>query len=237
MPKDRYFTEQNLKKNKTISIEAKEAIHIKTIMRKNLGDIIELVNGKGYLAKAKILKTNTKNIEVHIEDVVFEKDKEQKIILIQAILKAHKLDLILEKCTELGVFEIWFFKSENSEDINFSNHRINRMNNILISAMKQCSRLYLPKIKFLNSVKELANLDNIYFGDVRQTALKYFNISKKEPKNVYFVIGPESGFTKEEIFYLENEIKATGVKLNENILKAETAAIAAIAIINHLLQP
>ncbi|NGX34916.1 MAG: Ribosomal RNA small subunit methyltransferase E [Candidatus Anoxychlamydiales bacterium] len=234
MPKDRYFIDQDLTKNLNLEIKDKEAHHIKTL-RKKESEHVEIINGKGFLAKAKIEKIDKKSIKIKITDIFFEKEKKQKLILAQALLKPNKLDFLLEKTVELGVDEIWFFKSKNSEKINLSKNRLNRMKSILIAAIKQSGRLYLPKIKFFESIKDIKNFDgNIYFGDTKKEAKRFLDIFIKNKKNNYFFIGPEMGFFKDEIFYLKNDLKALGIKLNNNILRAETAAISIIAIAAHL---
>jgi len=238
MPKDRYFLDQDLKKNSLLEIKDKEAHHIKTL-RKKEGELIEVINGKGKVAKAKIENIGKKSIKIRLIDIFFEKEKKQKIILVQAIIKPNKLDFLLEKTTELGVDEIWLFKSKNSEKLNFSKNRVDRMKFISIAAIKQSGRLYLPKIKILDSIKDIKNIaGNIYFGDVEKKAKRFFDVynskTKQNKENNYFFIGPEMGFFKDEISYLKNELKAVGIKLNQNILRAETASITAIAIAAHL---
>ncbi|NGX52081.1 MAG: Ribosomal RNA small subunit methyltransferase E [Candidatus Anoxychlamydiales bacterium] len=245
MPKDRYFIDQDLKKNSSLEIKDKEAHHIKTL-RKKTGEFVEVINGKGFLAKAKIENFDKKSIKIRVIDVFFEKEKKQKLILVQAFIKPNKLEFLLEKTTELGIDEIWLFKSKNSEKLNFSKNRLNRMKFILIAAIKQSGRLYLPKIKIFDSIKDIKNFDsnkNIYFGDVEKKAKRYVDVyknrtkqSNEDKKTSYFFIGPEMGFFLTEISYLKNNLQAIGVKINSNILRAETAAIAAISIAAHLLK-
>ncbi|NGX63406.1 MAG: Ribosomal RNA small subunit methyltransferase E [Candidatus Anoxychlamydiales bacterium] len=235
MPKDRYFSDQDLKNNASIQILDKEAHHMKIAMRKKPKDIVEIINGRGFLAKARIEKIKSKSVELKIERVSFEKEPIKKTYLACAFLKMHKLDLILEKCTELGCTNFWFYKSQNSEKLNISENRLDRMRSITIAAIKQCSRLYLPKIEIFSTIDEIKKIDgNIYFGDLEKGAVKYLDIFKKDKKSSCFFIGPEAGFSKEETKHLKSDLKAKGIKLNKNILRAESAAIAAIAIEAHL---
>jgi 16S rRNA (uracil1498-N3)-methyltransferase len=237
MPKDRYFVDQVLKKNENISIETKEAAHMNFIMRKKKNDIIEIINGKGFLAKAKILDFSKSGVFVIIEDLYFEEEKKQKIILVQSLIKQDRLELVLEKCSELGVNEIWLLTSKNSLKVNFSKNKLERLQNILIAATKQCGRLYLPRIKFLKSLEDLKNIEGqIFIGEINKNCPKLIDSLKKNNENIFFLIGPESGFDNEEIFYFENNLKPSFVKLNSNTLRSETAAISAITIISHVLQ-
>ncbi len=237
MPKDRYFTNQDLKKNECISIQDQEAMHMHIIMRKKKNDIVEIINGKGILAKAKILNISKNIVDLKIENFYFEKEKKQKIILIQSLIKPDRLELIFEKCTELGVNEFWLLAFKNTQKINFSKNRWDRAQNILISALKQSGRLYLPKIKLLNSLDDIKDIKGqIFFGETQKNCVKLIASFKKNDENIFFIIGPESGFTNEEINYFEKNLKASAVKLNDNILRSETASITAIAITFQLLQ-
>lgn len=234
MPKNRYFFNQNLKENEIIKISGPEASHMQIVMRKKEKEAVEIINGRGSLAEAQIKKISENTIELEIKNIFFEKEKKQKLILIQAIIKSDKIELILEKCTELGCDEFWFFYSKNSQKINFSKNKLDRFQNILIAATKQCGRLYLPKIKFINELTDLTNLKgHIYFGSLEKDSASLIEPNKKNDENIFFIIGPESGFSNEESSYLK-EKKAKGIRLNKNILRSETAAISAISIISNL---
>lgn len=237
MPENRYFTNQELKQNLSISLQGQEASHMSVIMRKKKNDTVEIINGKGFLSEAKILEISEKKATLKIEKIYFEKEKKQKIILVQSVIKPNKLELILEKCTELGVSEFWMFFSKHSQKMDFSENRIERFEKILISAIKQCGRLYLPKMKFLNTKEELKNAEGqLFLGSVAKESKKLIDSDIKNENNLFFIIGPESGFTEDEILFFEQSIKAMPIKLNENILRSETAAISSIAILSHLLQ-
>ncbi|NGX29174.1 MAG: Ribosomal RNA small subunit methyltransferase E [Candidatus Anoxychlamydiales bacterium] len=237
MPKDRYFTDQTLKKDTSLKLIDKEAHHLRTSMRKKEKDVVEIINGRGFLAKCIVEKIESKAATLHIEEVVFKEAKKQRIKLIQAFIKPPKIDLILEKCTELGCNDFWFFNSSASEKVDISKNRFERMNHLLIATLKQCGALYLPKIKIFKTMRDIKNLEGQkFFGSLDETEKKSMDIDKKTTENISFFIGPEIGFSKEEISYLKEVLKAKGIKLNSNILRAETAAIAAVAITSHFLQ-
>lgn len=237
MPKDRFYTNQDLKKDICISITAQEACHMYIIMRKRKDDEVEIINGKGFLAKAKILNISKNQANLKIENIYFEEEKKQKLILVQSIIKPDRLDLVFEKCAQLGADEFHLFPAINSRKTEFSKNRLDRTLNILIAAIKQCGRLYLPKIKILTSIKDFQTIKSrIFFGSTDKNCTKLIDALKKEDENIYFIIGPQKGFTDEETNFMENDLKALPVKLNENILRSETAAITAIAITSHLLE-
>lgn len=237
MPKDRYFIDQDLKKDTSIELFDKEAHHLRSSMRKKEKDVVEVINGRGFLAKCVVEKIESKTVTLRIEDIDFVEEKKQSLTLIQAFIKPPKIDLILEKCTELGCNNFWFFKSSTSEKVDISKNRLIRMQHILIAALKQCGALYLPKIKIFETMRDIKNLEGQkYFGDLDENPKGLIDIDKKTAENISFFIGPEKGFSKEELLYLKEVLKAKGIKLNKNILRAETAAIATVAITSHFLQ-
>lgn len=236
MPKDRYYIDKDLKQGEVISIHGQEAAHMFIIMRKKRNEKVEIINGKGFLAKATVIDASKNSVNLNIENLEFVKEKKQKIILIQSIIKPDRLELILEKCTELGLDEFWLFKAVNTSEIHFSKSKLDRFNNLIIAATKQCGRLYLPKIKIFKSMEDLKDIHGqVFFGHTLKNSQKLIDSYDKNNENIYFIIGPESGFTNNEVNYLENNLKALPVKLNENILRSETAAISAITIISHLI--
>lgn len=117
--------------------------HMIKVMRVRPGDTVELVDGKGTLSTAKLLN----NGELEIISTTFE-ERRPPCILAQALPKQNKLELIIEKATELGASEFWLFPGEQSERTALSDNHRRRLDQLLISAMKQCGTLYLPTIKF-----------------------------------------------------------------------------------------
>jgi 16S rRNA (uracil1498-N3)-methyltransferase len=232
MPVNRFFSKELKKDDEIIDLKDSEFHHLKNVIRIKENEEIELINGKGLLANAKAIKITKNHATLKILSSIFKEDKKYKTILVQAIIKPIKLDLIIEKVTEIGVDEIYLFYSKKSEKINFSKNRLIRLDNILISASKQCSRVYLPKLTIFKSLKDITFNGMIYYGSTKKDPLFKESFNKNERS--FFVIGPESGFEIEEIDYLK-KIKAFPVSINENILRSETAAIASICLLNHFL--
>ncbi len=226
MPHNRFYIDHEFTKNSSISLTGDEHHHIK-VMRAKKEDLVELVNGKGSLATAEILEIKKNETLLSIKSVILKKEDENKLVLVQSLIKPHRLEFVLEKSVELGISEFWIFSADYSEKQNISENKLNRMNLILISAMKQCGALYLPSIKFFDSLEEVSlNSTNCYFGDVDETAPKFIDVFQKSKKETYLIVGPERGFSEKELDYLKSSLKAKNVKLNNNILRSETAAIA-----------
>lgn len=230
MPENRYFVNVPLHKQTTLHLEGEEAIHLIRVMRKKVGDTVELVNGKYQLAHAIVSSVEKKEAELSIVDVKTHSPPKRKLILAQGMTKPANLDLIIEKGTELGATEFWLFPGDKSEKKSLSPHQSDRLHKISISALKQCGRLDLPEIHEKQALEQWSSLPDveIYFGDISEKAHPF-------PKTIHaqtiiIVIGPEGGFSKNEQEILTSSLNAKGIRFNQNILRAETAAICALSI-------
>lgn len=231
MPHNRFFTPKPFFKNEEIRIQDDEVHHFH-VMRVQEKDTIELINGKNQLAEALVISIAKKEVILKIQNVTHGTHVKEKILGL-ALLRSMKLDLILEKATELGITKFFFFPSQNSEIEELSPNKITRMENILISAIKQCGRLDLPEIHFLKEIKELIRNDFDYFLGEMSAHESIFQISISK-KPICILIGPEKGFSSTEILFFQTSLKAKPVKLNDNILRSETAAICAAALLGSL---
>ena len=228
MPENRFYTDSLFQENHSVNISGEELHHLR-VMRKKMGDPLELVNGKNELAKGALQEIGKHSALIHIEKVVRGPKKEKKVVLVQAFTRPSALEYIIEKGTELGVSEFWLFPGARSEKKELGEGQKRRLHLLLIAAMKQCGRLDLPEIHEKTSLAKWNPLTGQkFFGDVREKASPLSLLSQED---VFFFIGPESGFSDEEVQILEQQLQAKGVKLHENILRVDTAALAAMALV------
>jgi 16S rRNA (uracil1498-N3)-methyltransferase len=235
MPAERYYVNNPLIEEEIVILEDKEFHHLAHVMRGSVGDSIELVNGEGSLAEALIQKLEKKRALLKVKNSTRGAKPKFEIILAQALPRMNRLDFILEKGTELGMTEIWLFPGELGEKQKITTHQRERMQGLTIAAIKQCGRLYLPKIVLLPTIlnwKKLAYPS--YFGDTTSDADIFPSTQDKSKAGVIFFVGPESGFSNSEIQKLQ-DLKSMGVKLHPNILRTDTAAITALTLISHSL--
>lgn len=235
MPKERYFYPQDFQEGSQLFIEDQEFHHLIHVMRNHIDDVIELVNGQGQLASGKISKIEKKRVSLEVLTVYQAPSLDLPLILAQAIPRFNRLELIVEKGTELGMTELWLFPAMHSDKKAFSINQTERLNTILISAMKQCGRLFLPELIFMPSLKEWQKFSlPTFFGDTRPSAPTFASAwQQKNPQNgSIFCVGPESGFTSDEVDVLQ-QLGAEGVKLHRNILRTETAGITALSLMSH----
>lgn len=238
MPAERYYYPDSLETGQTIQLKDQEHHHLVNVMRTHLSDEIEIVNGKGQLAKAVLKSLEKKRAVLVVKSVQTAPDATWKIILAQGMPKQNKLEIIVEKGTELGMTELWLFAAARSEKKELSENQQDRLKTLAIAAMKQCGCLFLPKIVMIPPLKQWKNIEigPLFFGDTTPDAPSLSSILNTlgPIKEAVFFVGPESGFSDEEINIL-HKLHAQGVKLHPNILRTETAAIAALTLLSQHL--
>lgn len=214
----RIYTNQKLYKDAVISLDREQYNYIFNVMRLKILDKINIFNEKQGEWEAELLsRDSAKAVKLLIRPYLMK----NKFIAV-SMTKQSKLDLIVQKCTELGITNIFLLQAD------FSNQkRLNakRLNKIAIEAMEQCGRLCLPCIHSPQPLKTFldsyANLDLLCL-DVGGVEGKTFEGCP--------IIGPEGGFSKNEMSLMSNLSK---IRIAKYTLRMETAAIvAASRIIN-----
>ncbi len=216
--------------------------HLLKVMRVHINDEIEVVSDEiPFLCVIKSLKP----LEIVVKKQIHEKrELDNKVTLICALLKGDKLNFVLQKATELGVYEIVLLASDRtiikSKDFD-SSHKLERYNRILKEASEQCHRNKIPLMYRLISIDDLGKIK----GDVKMIAYEqeagktdsFFAQIKKIGKDdrVNIVIGPEGGFTDKEIEIAKNN-GYVPVSLGRRILRAETASLYALSVISAFLE-
>lgn len=232
----RYFN-NNLSED-IFSLSQEDSYHIKTVMRMKLGDKIEVVNNNTvYITKIieldKIVKSQI------VEKLSNINELEKKVTICQSLVKEQKMDLILQKCTELGAYSFIPLNTKNSiVKLDNSNKKTDRWQKIVKEASEQSKRNIIPKIENVINIKDLAKLD--YDLKILCTVNEVSRSLKNVLQNtnsydtIIIVIGPEGGFTRDEEKYLiDNGYLST--TLLKSVLRTETAGIAALSMINYEL--
>jgi 16S rRNA (uracil1498-N3)-methyltransferase len=239
MPAERFYLNESFVEGKTCSLTDSELHHLVRVMRAQAGSTIELVNGKGALAEAVVNGIDKKYAELEIKNVEQISPPAHEIILAQALPRGNRLDFIVEKCTELGMTQLWLFPGKHSERKELSENQTARIEALMVAAMKQSGTLWLPKFAWLPPLHQWKPLPagaSAFFGDLSKQAPLLIEQwrDKKEIKNVIFFVGPEAGFTDQEEECLQ-KLGAKGVKLHTHILRTDTAGIMATGLIHHCL--
>jgi len=200
-----------------------ESKHCIKVLRKVNGDKIELVNGIGGQFECVIIDDHYKKCKVKIMKHTHHEPQEKELHIAMAIPKSsERLEWFLEKATELGITKLSIINCTNSERRTINQKRLEK---IVISALKQSKRFYLPKIEDpIPFLKFIENEPNGYIGHCYEGNKTHArSISKVAP----ILIGPEGDFSIQEV----EEAKQSGyieIELSENRLRTETAALSAV---------
>lgn len=229
MPQNRYYYSGNLQPGHTIILKEDEFHYLNNVMRTKVGETVEVINGQGSLAIAEVSKIFGKEACLALGDVTTQEKPELTLNLALAFLKPAHLEYAIEKGCEVGVSNFILFAASRSEKKAVSEQYLKRLQTIILSATKQCGRLFLPGLTVHNSLQDcLEGL--VLFGDLEATV----HITKQPLESIVtLVIGPESGFTPQERKLLLDQ-GAKGVLLHKNTLRAETAAVVGAALINSI---
>ena len=234
----RYFAN---KVNENIILGDGDVHHLLHVMRAKKGDEIEAVaDNRLYACIIDFLSPLV--IKVNYE-IPTDSELNEEITLFFALAKGEKIDFVVQKATELGVSKVVLLKTERCvvkfDDKNLS-HKLERFEKIAKEASEQSHRLRIPEILGVVDIKSIPNelLSDInlvaYEKEAGKTASLISNI--KSGKSTSIMIGPEGGFSENEIKLLIEKYNFIPVSLGKRILRTETAAVYALSVIGALLE-
>ncbi|MDE0396392.1 MAG: 16S rRNA (uracil(1498)-N(3))-methyltransferase [Candidatus Poribacteria bacterium] len=224
----------------TATITDSEQHHLRNVLRLTPGATIRIIDGQGNVYTAEVLDigTNRKPSEARILTHEFHASVLPALTLFQALPKNDKMELILQKATEIGVTQIVPIASEHTLQ-KPSQNRYQRWHRVVISATKQCQRTWLPKLcdpqTFEASLTQLDTFSlrlilNPYLAqEPRPQHIKTVLREISQPTSIVLFVGPEGGFSNQEVT-AAIQSGCVPVTLGTNILRTETAAIVAVAI-------
>jgi len=224
----RLFFKESLSLNFNSTLDKPQSYYLSKVMRMNEGQSFSLFNHGGEW-EAKIQSINKGIIEFLIVKKLRSANTEKQIWLAFAPIKLNYLNLMIQKGTEIGVTKFIPILTERTIVRKINEKRINK---IIVEASEQSNRIKVPSLDKLIKFDNFLDLNqkvNIIFGDLN-TKNKKIEIKNKDP--ICILIGPEGDFSvneRKKILELKNILP---VKINNNILRSETAAISLISIIN-----
>ena len=224
----RLFFEKSLSLNFNSKLDKNQSHYLSKVMRINVGQSFSLFNQSGEW-EAKVQNIVKGIVEFSIIKKLRSASNEKEIWLAFAPIKLNYLNLMIQKATEIGVTRFIPILTERTIVRKLNEKRINK---IIIEASEQSNRLKVPSLdKFikLDAFLKSNQNTNIIFGDLN-TDNKKIEIKNKNP--LCILIGPEGDFSlneRENILKIKNLIP---LKINDNILRSETAAISMISIIS-----
>jgi 16S rRNA (uracil1498-N3)-methyltransferase len=217
----------------TNNLKEDEIHHIKDVLRLKPNTSIKAIDGLGNLYNLKINSLKPFSTEI-LEKNNFSRDKIYTRCII-ATIKTPLIELIIQKLTEIGIDEIVITKTNFAQiGLDKLENKLNRWQNIAITACKQSERVYFPKIS-LQDLDKIEYTDNELrlIGDTQHNpnSQSILNIDYGNIKNISLLIGPEGGFEIQEYNNLIIKEKYIPIKFAPNILRSETAAIVGAGII------
>ena len=234
----RYFA--SLLEQEHIKLIPDDEHHLLHVMRMRKDDEIEaVVDNKLYLCRIK----NTNPLEIYIVyEMKSDVELNEEVTLLFALTKGDKIDLVVQKATELGVKKIALIQSERTV-VKYEEKDIEkkclRFQKIMKEASEQSHRLVVPELVGVFNLRSLPKeiLSDInyvaYEKDASDTSGMFSKLEKN--KSISVLVGPEGGFSEDEIAFL-TKLGFIRTSLGKRILRAETAAIYALSVIGYLLE-
>ncbi len=233
--KARLFYSKELKSGIISKLSKNQSHYINNVMRIQPGGKISLFNSVNGEWDATVVSHNKEIIEFKVEKLSRPQQKENNLWLAFSPIKKNPQDTMLQKTTELGIEKFFPILSERSivREIN-----TDRAEKIVTEASEQSNRISVPKIykiqKLKDFLKNFVENGHLIFCDINSDNNVLKNItSNKDP--VCILIGPEGDFSESERQLIVDHKKTTSISLAKNILRAETAAIAASTILSFRL--
>ncbi len=217
-----------------------EAHHLTVVLRLTEGDQIHLFDGTGASYQARIERITKNSVEARLLATAYPERSQRQIHLGQGLLKGKKMDFVIQKATELGIDCVHPFTSRHCAVKHQAENRHARWQKIVLEACKQCNRpvppTCLPVTDFdaLLAATSSFGTKLVFWEQETRGRLTDFITDNPEKQPLLFLIGPEGGFCETEIARAQNA-GFSPVSLGSRTLRAETATIAASAILQYLL--
>lgn len=239
----RFFFEPAQRKGATVQLDSDESRHIQKVLRLTAGTEIELFDGCGGLYSARISATG-RNVAAEITGTLaVQPEPGPELAVYQALLKGEKMDLVVQKCTELGVAvlqPVHTLRCQGKLNDGQGEKKLGRWQRISLAACKQSMRIRPMQVEpSLELSQALAAGDGenvlrlMFWEEERSFQLQEISDWQGYDK-VLVLLGPEGGLSEEEA----EAARTAGwrlVSLGRNILRAETATLAAVAIVQHCI--
>lgn len=233
----RFFAHKSNFLNNLVVLQGSDVSHIRTVLRLTVGDEIEVLDGEGTLYLVRLSEFKNKLIKCEIlSSKKIDTESPLKIHLGQSLVKGNGFDIILRKAVELGAHSISPLLTERTVTKVDSDKKIIRWKKIAEESSKQCGRSSIPKIS--NSIVKLetfcqqasdSDLKLIFWEMENKKRLRDIN-PETAPRSVSVLIGPEGGFTQEEV-KTARSYGFHSLSLGPRIFRAETAPLVVLSIL------
>mgnify|MGYP006134330863 CR=1 FL=1 len=226
----RLFFKESLSLNLTAKLDKSQSHYVNKVMRVKVDEVFSLFNSSGEW-EAKILNISKSIVEFNITKQLRQKENLKELWLAFSPIKSNYFNFMIQKATELGVtkflpiiFDRTIVRKINKE----------RLEKIIIEAAEQSNRINVPTIEDSQNLEIfLKNKVDLIFTDLNSNNKK-IDLEKLTVNPTCVIIGPEGDFSEEEREQILAFKGVQSIKINENILRSETAVISALSIVSYL---
>jgi 16S rRNA (uracil1498-N3)-methyltransferase len=228
----RLFFKESLSLNLNAKLDKQQSHYVTKVMRIKIGEIFSLFNSSGEW-EAKILTLSKSIVEFNIIKQLRQKESTKEMWLAFSPIKSNYFNFMIQKATELGVtkfipiiFDRTIVRKINKE----------RLEKVIIEAAEQSNRINVPSIQEPQSLKDFLSNEkmDLIFTDLNSQNKK-IDLEKLTSNPTCVIIGPEGDFSEDEREQILAFKWVQPIKINENILRSETAVISALSIVNYMI--
>ena len=228
----RLFFPKSLSLNLTATLDISQSHYVSNVMRIKENEVFSLFNTSGEW-EAKILGISKSIVEFNVTKQLRQKENFKELWLAFSPIKSNYFNFMIQKATELGVtkflpiiFDRTIVRKINKE----------RLEKVIIEAAEQSNRIQVPDIEDPQNLRDFLNKNDVdlIFTDLNSKNNKV-DLKKLTSKPICIVVGPEGDFSESERDEILSYKGVQAIKINENILRSETAVISAISIINYAI--
>jgi len=230
-----------------VSLDRQESHHIARVLRMRAGDQLELIDGEGSHCRGIIESLGRSVVVRLLEKWTDSIEPRRELWVCQGDLKGKKMEFLVQKCTELGVAYFFSFHSSRSQgrlDDQRQDRKLARWQDLVKAACKQSGRLRSMRLAEESFFGDLIKTEQfagastklLLWEEEKNCRLADFDLSGADGPDgpVCLMLGPEGGFSADEAV-LARQHGWTTVSLGRHILRAETATLAAVSIVQHML--
>jgi 16S rRNA (uracil1498-N3)-methyltransferase len=224
----RLYVDHPLGVGQSVPLNREQSHYLFGVMRRGVGEVLELFNGRDGEWLARVVQAGKRNAILLCESNSKPMMLPPDLWMMFAPIKKARTDFIVEKATEMGAAQILPVQTDftNSERI-----RQDRLQNHSVEAAEQCGSTFVPPVMELQKLSKLLDgWDDRHIMFCDETLLGKAVALSQQPGPWAILIGPEGGFSPAERKRLEAMPQAQGVSLGPRILRADTAAVAALAL-------
>jgi 16S rRNA (uracil1498-N3)-methyltransferase len=227
----RLFFPKSLSINLIGKLDKSQSHYVGKVMRVKINEVFSLFNSTGEW-EAKILSISKSIVEFNITKQLRQKESTKELYLAFSPIKSNYFNFMLQKSTELGITKFLPIIFDRTVVRKINKERIQK---VIIEASEQSNRINIPLIEDSQNLNSLLNKKmDFIFTDLNSENNK-INLKKLTNNPTCIIVGPEGDFSEAERNQILSHKTVQSIKINENILRTETAAISSISIINYCL--